>query len=208
RGGQQHGGVLAYHLERLRGVEAGRPPPGGGVDHQRAGRLPQRQLVHEGLDATGPGREVVGDQPGTHQPRSPWYTRAAAIRSTVDGWDRSTRSHAGGSGSERLTPDSFACIAAKVSGSPVSASACASARASTRRETRACAGAASRPATVTTATSRATARGSAAESTPAARNRPPQLPSRYHPTTTAAAPSAPSAAPTAGSRCRAWASSC
>ena len=81
--------ALPDHLERLLGVELRRRPRQlGGVDHHRAGRLADRQVVHEGLDAAGPGREVVGDQQGTaHRPASRAYARAAAIRSTVDGCD-------------------------------------------------------------------------------------------------------------------------
>ena len=61
RGRQQHRGRVPQHRERLGRVELGRPRRGGREHHHRAGRLPDRQLVHERLDAAGPGREVVGD---------------------------------------------------------------------------------------------------------------------------------------------------
>ena len=62
RRGQQQAGRVPQHRERLRGVERGRPRVVGGVDDQRARRLADRELVHEGLDAALARREVVGDE--------------------------------------------------------------------------------------------------------------------------------------------------
>ena len=59
------------HLERLVGVELRGAPPAGRVDDDASpARLADREVVHEGLDAAGAGREVVGDQQGAaHEAR-------------------------------------------------------------------------------------------------------------------------------------------
>ncbi len=62
RGERQHQRLpMPHHLERLAKVELGGTFPCGGIDDDPLGRHPDRQCVDEGLDASGTGREVVGD---------------------------------------------------------------------------------------------------------------------------------------------------
>ena len=104
------------------------------VDDQRAGRLAHRQVVHELLDAAGPGREVVGDQQGPAHALAPApYARAAGdpLPRWTDGCANSRYSSGCGSGSARLSCGQPAPASPRTcAGSSVSASACASARAS------------------------------------------------------------------------------
>src|SRR4030095_16522560 len=122
-------------------------PPLGRVDDHGLVRLPYQEVMDELLDASRSRREVVRDQEcAAHRsPRA--KARAAAIRSTTDGWlANMTYSRRGGSTSARLVVASLCSIRSTVDGSFVSTSACASARASVRRGSSLRKGAAHRPA--------------------------------------------------------------
>src|SRR5439155_6002958 len=213
-GRQQHGCLLPHDVERLVGVELRGPLPGGGVHHHRTGWLAYREVLHELLDAARTRRKVVRDQQGPAARRAAhgWalaQARAAAMRSTVDGWEANRAYSTGlGSTSPRLTSASRPCIAPNDVGSCVRASACASARASIRRDTMFCTGPATRPIRAATASSSAIERGSASDATPARRSSPSHEPSRYSPQTTPAAPNAPISVPVSTSLSLAWPNSC
>src|SRR6185369_9280849 len=208
RGRQQDRGVLLDHVEWLLGIEVLVAGVLRAVDDQRPLGQPYGQIVHELLDPAGARREVVRDeQRGHRSPRA--NARAAAIRSTTDGWVANIRySQRGGSTSARLVVASRCSMTSTVDGSWVTASACASARASIRRETAFCSGAPTSPATAARASSRPTARGSPIESAPALLSRPVQEPSRKTTQTAAAAPRAPRAVPVSTSLSLACPSSC
>src|SRR5690606_7546192 len=124
-GRQQHRRVLADHREGLVGVELLPALPAGGVHDQGVRRLAYGEVVNELLDPTRARGEVIGDQQSAAAPRrgsrhrSPRaYARAAAIRSTTDGWLANIRySRRGGSTSERFVVASRRSINSTAAGS-------------------------------------------------------------------------------------------
>ena len=115
---------LADHRERLLGVEAAaalaprrrrRRPPS-----RRAGG-PRSSCTKDWMPPGRGGKSLVTSRVRAHRPASRAYARAAAIRSTVDGWTpRSEVLPAGRVGVGQVRPRrAGVCIASKVAGSPV-----------------------------------------------------------------------------------------